>query len=52
MLRQPWQSAANLQDFRRLVNITDLAVYLLRGILMSTWGVWPAVFRPLRTVFP
>ena len=26
--------------------------YLLRGILMSTWGFLPAVFRPLRTVFP
>ena len=26
--------------------------YLLRAILMSTWGFWPAVFRPLRTVFP
>ena len=25
--------------------------YLLRGILMSTWGFLPAVFRPLRTVF-
>ena len=34
MLRQPWQSPANLQDFRRLVNITDLAVYLLRAIFM------------------
>ena len=27
-------------------------MYLLRAILMSTWGFWPAVFRPLRTVFP
>ena len=27
-------------------------VYLLRGILMSTWGFLPAVFRPFRTVFP
>ena len=26
--------------------------YLLRGILMSTWGFLPAVFRPFRTVFP
>ena len=26
--------------------------YLLRSIFMSTWGFWPAVFRPLRTVFP
>ena len=26
--------------------------YLLRGIFMSTWGFWPAVFRPFRTVFP
>ena len=26
--------------------------YLLRSTLMSTWGFWPAVFRPLRTVFP
>ena len=26
--------------------------YLLRGILMSTWGFFPAVFRPFRTVFP
>ena len=26
--------------------------YLLRGIFMSTWGFGPAVFRPLRTVFP
>ena len=25
---------------------------LLRGILMSTWGFLPAVFRPLWTVFP
>ena len=25
--------------------------YLLRGTLMSTWGFWTAVFRPLRTVF-
>ena len=24
----------------------------LRGIFMSTWGVLPAVFRPLRAVFP
>ena len=29
-----------------------VVVYLLRGIFMSTWGVLPAVFRPLRTVFP
>ena len=27
-------------------------VYLLRAIFMSTWGFWPAVFRPFRTVFP
>ena len=27
-------------------------MYLLRSILMSTWGFLPAVFRPLRTVFP
>ena len=27
-------------------------LYLLRSIFMSTWGFWPAVFRPLRTVFP
>ena len=26
--------------------------YLLRGILMSTWGFLPAVFRPFWTVFP
>ena len=26
--------------------------YLIRAIFMSTWGVLPAVFRPLRTVFP
>ena len=26
--------------------------YLLRSIFMSTWGFFPAVFRPLRTVFP
>ena len=25
--------------------------YLLRAILMSTWGFLPAVFRPFRTVF-
>eukprot|EP01045_Picozoa_sp_COSAG04_P022985 COSAG04_NODE_2670_length_3757_cov_3.001367_2_plen_225_part_00 len=31
---------------------TAVELYLLRGILMSTWGFWPAVFRPLRTVFP
>eukprot|EP01045_Picozoa_sp_COSAG04_P003743 COSAG04_NODE_155_length_22379_cov_5.613707_11_plen_219_part_00 len=27
-------------------------MYLLRAIFMSTWGFWPAVFRPLRTFFP
>ena len=27
-------------------------LYLLRATFMSTWGFWPAVFRPLRTVFP
>ena len=26
--------------------------YLLRSILMSTWGFLPAVFRPFWTVFP
>ena len=26
-------------------------MYLLRSIFMSTWGVWPAVVRPFRTVF-
>ena len=30
----------------------SMRAYLLRAILMSTWGVLPAVFRPLRTVFP
>ena len=30
----------------------QLSSYLLRAILMSTWGFLPAVFRPLRTVFP
>ncbi len=29
-----------------------LGRYLLRSIFMSTWGFLPAVFRPLRTVFP
>ena len=29
-----------------------IGLYLLRAIFMSTWGFWPAVFRPFRTVFP
>ena len=32
--------------------IIGFELYLLRGIFMSTWGFWPAVFRPFRTVFP
>ena len=30
----------------------DLTVPTPVSIFMSTWGFWPAVFRPLRTVFP
>ena len=36
----------------KLIRKTFPDKYLLRGIFMSTWGFWPAVFRPLRTVFP
>ena len=37
---------------RALETLAQMIEYLLRGMLMSTWGFWPAVFRPLRTVFP
>ena len=33
-------------------NAGRMSWYLLRSIFMSTWGFLPAVFRPLRTVFP
>ena len=38
-------------DTKWLGSVTFIE-YLLRSILMSTWGFLPAVFRPLRTVFP
>ena len=44
-----WQPWADVVDGNGL---PKQLVYLLRSIFMSTWGVWPAVFRPSRSVFP